>query len=106
MPRTRTYGGEVLVPVGQTIVVSAPLGGEMRAPEGGVPQPGRIVRKGQPIFQLFPLLNPTDRTNLATAYVDATGQVESAKTQVGNTKIALDRARRLLTSVGSQAQCR
>src|SRR5438045_3717003 len=36
----RTYGGEVTVPVGRTVLVAAPLSGTLQTPEGGVPIAG------------------------------------------------------------------
>src|SRR5215217_5798315 len=35
VPRARTFGGEVIAPPGQTILVSAPLNGTLKAPSGG-----------------------------------------------------------------------
>lgn len=96
--RTRVYGGEVTVPPGYTVVVSAPLSGMLRCRDGKMPQAGRTVTKGQTIFQLFPLLTPEARANLATARIEADGQVKSTQTQVEATRIALDRARRVFQS--------
>src|SRR5690348_3977571 len=46
--RTRTYAGDVIVPTGRLIVVSAPFIGKLIAPEkGGLPTPGTAVKKGQ-----------------------------------------------------------
>jgi multidrug efflux pump subunit AcrA (membrane-fusion protein) len=95
--RTREYGGEVTVPVGRSIVVSAPLGGILKAPPDGVPQPGKSVTRGQPIFTLLPLLTPEARTTLAAARVDAEGQVENARTQVNAAQVTLDRAKNVLS---------
>lgn len=92
----RVYGGEVTVPPGQSVVVSAPLCGRLEAPAGGIPAAGSTVKKGKVIYQLVPLLTPEGRVNLASAKSDADGQVQSAETQVEATKIALDRARRML----------
>lgn len=94
--RVRIYGGEVVVPAGRSILVSAPLPGTLRAPEGGVPPAGRQVTKGEPILWLLPLLSPETSTTLAAARADAEGQVRNAQTQLTASKLALDRARRLL----------
>lgn len=96
--RTRVYGGEVTIPAGRTILVSAPLNGSLRAPKGGVPQPGRSVEKGQVIFELLPLLSPEGRVNLATARIDADSQVKTAQSQLDAADIALDRAKRVFAS--------
>jgi cobalt-zinc-cadmium efflux system membrane fusion protein len=98
MRQSRVYGGEVTVPAGQTIIVTAPVGGSLSAPKGGVPKPGSVVKKGDVIFSLAPLLTPEGRVSLATAKVDAEGQVESAQATYDGAKIALDRAKRLLRS--------
>jgi len=103
MKRTRTYGGEVMIPPGHAIIVSAPLSGTLRLPSKGVVLPGAIVKKGQPIFELLPLLTPEGRANLSASRVDADGMVNNAQTQVEAMKIALDRAKRLLNEqVGSK----
>jgi len=94
--RVRTYGGEVTVPAGRTITVSAPLGGMLRGPTTGVPLAGSLVTKGQSIFLLLPLLSPEASTTFAAAKVDAEGQVHTAKTQLEMTKLAWNRADRLL----------
>jgi RND family efflux transporter MFP subunit len=94
--QTRVYGGEITIPPGQAIVVSAPLGGLLKAPEGGVPHAGQSVQKGQPIFQLLPLLTAEGRANLAASKIDADGQVKSAQTQLEAADVALERATRLL----------
>lgn len=101
--QSRTYGGEVMVPFGQSVLVAAPLGGELQVTDKGLPRPGARVRKGQPILSLFPLLTPEARTTLAGARVDAEGQIKNARTQVEGTRIALQRAKKLLRDdVGSQ----
>lgn len=95
MPRTRLLGGEVMVPAGHTVLVSAPLCGLLKGPAGGVPTPGRIVKKGQPILLLLPLLTPEAKTTLASTRVEAEAQVENARTQLEAAVIALERARKL-----------
>lgn len=101
--QSRTYGGEVMVPLGQSVLVAAPLGGELQVTDKGLPRPGARVRKGQPILLLFPLLTPEARTTLAAARVDAEGQIKNARTQVEGTRIAFERAKKLLRGdVGSQ----
>ena len=101
--QSRTYGGEVMVPLGQSVLVAAPLGGELQVTDKGLPRPGARVRKGQPILLLLPLLTPEARTTLAAARVDAEGQIKNARTQVEGTRIAFQRAKKLLRDdVGSQ----
>lgn len=103
MRQSRTYGGEVMVPLGQSVLVAAPLGGELQLTDKPLPRPGARVRKGQPILLLSPLLTPEARTTLAAARVDAEGQIKNARTQVEGTRIAFQRAKKLLRDeVGSQ----
>ncbi|MGL4554879.1 MAG: hypothetical protein ACRC33_27240, partial [Gemmataceae bacterium] len=69
MPRSRVFGGEVTVPVGRAIVVSAPLGGTLQAVEGKPVLAGRTVKKGETLYRLVPLLTPEGRANLAASQV-------------------------------------
>jgi len=103
--RVRVYGGEVAVPVGRTILVAAPLGGTLKAPEGGVPMAGSTVIAGSTVFQLTPLLTPDGRATLSAALADANGQVNTAKASFELTDIAVKRAERVLKEgAGSQRQ--
>lgn len=103
--RVRVYGGEVTVPVGRTILVTTPLTGILKAPPGGVVMAGQSVKSGQAMFQLTPLLTPDGRATSSAALVDVEGQVNNAKAQLDLTKIALDRAKRVLNQgAGSQRQ--
>lgn len=93
--RVRTFGGEVTVPVGRTILIAAPLGGTLQAPAGGAPLAGQSVIKGQHVLTLLPLFSPEASTTLATSRADVEGQVKNAETQLAAAKLALDRAQRL-----------
>jgi RND family efflux transporter MFP subunit len=93
---TRVYGGEVTVPAGQAVIVSAPLPGILKALPEGLPGPGQAVKKGQPMVRLLPLLTPEGLVNLTVAKIEADGQVNSAQTQLEAAEVALTRARRLL----------
>ncbi|MGH9173640.1 MAG: efflux RND transporter periplasmic adaptor subunit [Vicinamibacterales bacterium] len=53
--RTRTVGGEVVVPPGRSVTVSAPMAGTVRAQAGSAPHGGTRVERGQALFTLFPL---------------------------------------------------
>ena len=109
--RVRVYGGEVSLPPGASIIVSAPIAGMLLVPEKAkVPNVGSRVTKGQPVFLLRPLvateaavLSPGERiryaearNSIATSRIDAHGQLQQAQVQVDAAKIALDRAERLL----------
>ncbi len=103
VPRARLLGGEVVLPPGQTVIVSAPLAGSLKASlrkKGQMPRPGQSVEKGQTVALLVPLLTPEAKATLASAAVDAEGQVASANTQVEAARIALNRAKRVQESAG------
>jgi RND family efflux transporter MFP subunit len=96
LQRARFYGGEAMVPVGRLVIVSAPLGGVVKAPAEGLKQVGGAVKKGESLLLLSPLLTPEARATLASSIVDAEGQENNAKAQVEAATIALERARNLL----------
>lgn len=103
--RVRVYGGEITVPVGRAILVTAPLTGTLKAPVAGEIKAGQVVKAGQPLFQFTPLLTPDGRAMLAASMTEAEGQVNNAKAQTDLAKIALERARRVFNEgAGSQRQ--
>lgn len=53
-PRTRSVGGEVVAPSGNTLAITAPMAGVLQAPNG-IPAAGATVAKGQLLFRLVPL---------------------------------------------------
>lgn len=109
-PRKRMYGGEVTLPTGASLIVTAPLPGFLRsAAQGGIPKMGERVRKGQPIYELVPRLNgksiltPADQVNMVQAKItigrariDAENQVEQTNAQLDFAKKDLERAEKLL----------
>jgi membrane fusion protein, heavy metal efflux system len=117
--RVRSYGGEIALPPGASIVISAPVGGRLEPASGGsVPAAGMLVAAKQPILRLTPLLSPerdvltpAERINMAqaknmlvTTRIDAAGQLATAKEQVTAAKIALDRAERLFRDAAGTAK--
>jgi RND family efflux transporter MFP subunit len=103
--RVRIYGGEVMVPVGRSILIAAPLGGALKAPPNRQHEAGETVKAGETIFLLIPLLTPDGQATLSASLAEADGQVDNARTQMELTRIALDRARRVLAEgAGSQRQ--
>ncbi len=107
----RTYGGAVVIPEGRSIMISAPLAGTIATTEQGTfPQAGATVSTGDALFQLIPslqghgeVLNPADRiamvrarADLESARAQAVGDVEAANAQLGGTKVALERAQKLV----------
>lgn len=103
--RARVYGGEVTVPVGRAIPVAAPLGGELEAPTGGMPEAGKTVRKGEVVVLLKPLLSPEAKISMAANLANAEGQLKTTGERLKNAEIALTRAKNAFaTATGSKAQ--
>lgn len=116
--RHRTFGGIVEIPLGESIIVSAPLAGTLERPAGqSLPAPGSRLVNGQPVFLLRPLLTPeryiptpAERAQvasvvatLATARALAQGDIDKADAEVKAARIALARAEQLLKDrAGSQ----
>ncbi len=108
--RHRTFGGEVMIPNGKTVVVSAPVPGRIVVPPSGkMPVPGAPVAANTPILSLVPLLTPerdvltpaeqvqtaNARATLFSAHTVAAGDVQRGKAEVEAAQIALDRATKL-----------
>jgi RND family efflux transporter MFP subunit len=89
--RSRAYAGDIIVPPGRLIVVSAPFIGTLVAPPGGIPTPGTALKKGQTVIALLPLLSPEARATMTTARVDAEGKVDQAKKQLAQAEQVLKR---------------
>jgi RND family efflux transporter MFP subunit len=117
--RVRTYGGEIALLPGASLVISAPVSGRIQpAASGNMPMAGSLVVANQPMLILTPLLSPerdvltpAERINMAqaknqlvTARIDAEGRVAQAREQVAAAKIALDRAERLYRDAAGTAQ--
>ena len=100
MPRQRVFGGEVMVPPGRSIVVSAPLAGTLKP--GTAPTAGQAVTAGKPVLQLAPVLDPVGRANLTASRVDAEGQVKTADEQLKFARITFDRAKDVLAGGGGR----
>lgn len=95
--KRRVYGGDVVLPTGASIVVSAPVGGTLEAvSESGAPEVGSRVGRNDPVFILKPMLSverdkltPAERAaqaqlkmQLADLQIAAEGQVQTAQVQV------------------------
>lgn len=80
--RVRMFGGEVVAP---------PV-----ADDHGGRWVGDAGQRGQTIFSIVPALAPTELIRVAEAQIDADGQVERAKVELEATRVALQRAARLL----------
>ncbi|HVX15692.1 MAG TPA: efflux RND transporter periplasmic adaptor subunit [Pirellulales bacterium] len=116
--RRRTYGGEVVLPTGASIVVSAPVGGTLKAVSAAsVTEFGTRVTRNEPVFLLLPLLSserdvltPAERIaaaqarlQVSQAQVDADGQRQQARTQVDLAEINFSRAERLFNDKAGTA---
>lgn len=115
---TRTLGGEVMIPTGKAIIVSAPLAGTVeRTSDRPLPQPGSRVTAGQAMLTLLPLLSaerdvltPAEqfqvanaRATLIGAQLTAQGDLDRSRAEVDAAKIAVARAGKLLSDrAGSQ----
>jgi RND family efflux transporter MFP subunit len=110
--RTLTLPGEVVLPPGHSVVVTAPVAGTIRLPVPATQpasaqpaaaaatapsliMPGTKVNSGAPVLALVPELTAEARATIATALVDAEGQVRNAHVQQKAAQIALERARKL-----------
>ena len=114
----RTFGGDVIIPSGKSIMISAPIAGVITTnTESPIPTPGTRVKAGDLILTLVPLLSPERdvptpaelvqmagaRATLVAAQVTAQGDVQRGRAEVTATKIALDRAVKLFADrAGSQ----
>ncbi|KAF0171380.1 MAG: RND family efflux transporter MFP subunit [Limisphaerales bacterium] len=100
VPRTRSFGGDVMIRAGSALTVTAPIAATV---SGTLPQPGVQVKRGQALFQLLPILSPTERVNVATALSDAQSSVAGAKALLEAARVTLARAERLVKAeAGSQ----
>lgn len=91
--RVRVYGGEVTIPDGRRIPVTASLAGTLAAPTGGMPKAGQAVKAGDALFQLLPLLSPEGRITMAGTLATADGLVKTTEKRVDAARVALDRAK-------------
>lgn len=101
--RQRTLGGEVVVPPGATIAVTAPFAGTLSLPENAsVPAVGSMLRESQPLF----LIRPLDRDLRGTNPVaQAEADLARAQAQIDAAEIRLTRTEQLLRDqAGSQRQ--
>ena len=99
-PRYYTVAGEVVVPPGQAITVTAPVAGAVVIEEG-IPPAGQRLTGGHPVLKISPLLPvPRDlRTNAAA-------DVEAALTRLETARLRLGRAEKLLSDGVGSARAR
>lgn len=95
--RTRSLGGEAVVPPGLGVTVSAPMSGTLGVAVATAPSPGASVHRGQALFALS--LTSSDRmklaeshTNVATARTELDAAIAKARIDLDAANIALRRA--------------
>ncbi len=114
----RTFGGEVVIPSGRSIMVVAPVSGIVTtSANSAIPQPGTRLQAGGVVLSIAPILSPERdvptpaeqvqmagaKATLVAAQVTAQGDVQRGQADVTATKITLDRAKKLLADrAGSQ----
>jgi RND family efflux transporter MFP subunit len=96
VPLNASYGGEVMIPSGRLIMVASPFIGLLKpSRDAQVPTPGTVVKKGDTLFVLQPILSPESRAQMAPLLVEAEGQVKQADENLKASKIQLDRQENL-----------
>ncbi|CAH1201421.1 HlyD family secretion protein [Candidatus Nitrotoga sp. BS] len=101
--KNKNYGGEVMVPIGGKASVTAPISGKLVSSSPEALRPGAQVNVGQLLYRIQPMLTADARANMVTALADANSLVNTSKTQVDASQIALARAKKLLADlVGSK----
>jgi membrane fusion protein, heavy metal efflux system len=76
VPRSRAVGGEVIVPPGQTLTVSAPVAGTVLA---ALPPAGTAIKRGQAVLRLYPLPASADLTSAAVRLDTARKRAQRAE---------------------------
>jgi RND family efflux transporter MFP subunit len=79
VPRTRTLGGEIVVPSGQSNAVTAPVAGTVMTPGAAIPPAGSMVKRGQVIVRLVPLPSSTDLQSAQVRLEAARKRVQRAE---------------------------
>ena len=78
--RTRTLGGELLVPAGAAITVAAPRAGTVIAPAGAEPpRAGERVTHGQPLYRLVLLPSESDLLRTREEFLVQKARLENAR---------------------------
>jgi cobalt-zinc-cadmium efflux system membrane fusion protein len=120
IPRNRSVGGDIVVPDGNRIPVTAPLTGLLTSIGTDVVfVAGHKISANEPLLKLSPILRPEQevptaaervqmanaRASLVSQQIQAAGDEEQAQAQVDGAQIAFDRSRQLLADrAGSRRQ--
>ena len=100
---SKTYGGEIVLPAGGVVSISAPISGKLISLDKNQLKSGEQVKVGQLLYRVQPIISADARANLVNALADADSLVNVTKSQVEATQISLNRAKKLLEDlVGSQ----
>ncbi len=102
VPRARTLGGEIVLPPGAAVTVSAPLAG-LLAPLKEA-RNGLTVRRGEVLIELQPLLAQESRAQLSAAVGVAAAAVAPARARLEAANIIRTRAERLLSEGAGRAR--
>ena len=87
--RRRTFGGDLVVPPGRSLVVAAPVAGRLLPPGGGaVPRPGVWVEANAEILRLIPLAPPNE--DLVRQEAEADARLETARLQAARAETLRD----------------
>lgn len=99
----KTYGGDIILPAGGLVSISAPISGKLISLDKNLFKPGEQVKSGQLLYRIQPIISADARANLVNALADSESLVNVTKSQVEATQVALNRAKKLLVDlVGSQ----
>jgi hypothetical protein len=91
---TRTYAGEVIIPPGQSITVTAPVAGRLVASESyEPPRVGELVARGHVFFRLLPLERDLRGRNLLA---EAEQELAASEVRVQAAELNHKRAEQLL----------
>ncbi|MFT4839849.1 MAG: cobalt-zinc-cadmium efflux system membrane fusion protein [Planctomycetota bacterium] len=100
--RTRTMGGEIVLPPHAEIIVTAPFAGTIQSKQA-LPAVGSSLTSAQEIFWLTPLSDPVTAMTLARGLTEASGEIQKAETAQKAALVVLKRADELLADgAGSQ----
>ena len=102
--RTRVFGGEIMVPPGQSVMVAAPWSGTLSVGNSAKSlSPGMAVQQGETIFMIQPVVSAEQGIQLAQLQIEARQRVEAAQIEWDATNLELNRAKQLLQDrAGSQ----
>lgn len=90
--RTRLVGGEVVIPPGRTLIVTAPVAGEVHFVAGEAPLPGTVVERGAALLRVAALA-PADRdtrARVAREVAAAEANLAALESRVTRNRVLVD----------------